>query len=203
MSSQPKRFMTEQEYLQFERNSPIKHEYWGGEVFAMSGARRAHNVIASNTNRALGNELEEKPCEVYPSDMRVRTPNGLYTYPDLTVVCGEPEFVDDEFDTLLNPVLIVEILSRSTETYDRTEKLKQYRAIPSVTQYLMISSLRPLVELHTRQPDGGWAHQAAYSMEDSLELSSCGCSLKLADIYRKVKFAQPGPFVRAVYPDQD
>lgn len=127
MSVIPKTKLTPEEYLEFERRSEIKHEFFDGEIFAMSGARRNHNVIAWNIGGELRQKLKNKNCEAYPADMRVFVPEtGLYTYPDLVVVCGEPVFQDDVFDTLLNPILLIEVLSDSTEGYDRGKKFQHY-----------------------------------------------------------------------------
>jgi Uma2 family endonuclease len=126
--------------------------------------------------------------------MRVRvTPAGLYTYPDVTVVCGEPQFVDENRDTLLNPTVIVEVLSESTENYDRIRKFALYRSLESLQEYVMISSLRVSVERYTRQPDGSWNFIARTNMEDSIHLESIDCHLLLADLYEKVEFPPPQP----------
>jgi Uma2 family endonuclease len=126
--------------------------------------------------------------------MRVRvTPAGLYTYPDVVVVCGEPQFLDDTFDTLLNPTVIVEVLSESTEAYDRGRKFELYRSLESLAEYLLISSERVGVERFTRQPDGSWNFTAKASLEDSIDLQSVGCHLLLADLYEKVDFTPPQP----------
>lgn len=137
-----RREYTASDYLSFERACPdIRHEFIQGQIEAMAGASRAHNLITSNIARHLGNQLEGRPCETYASDMRVRTAS-TYTYPDVVVVCGEPEFEDGERDTLLNPTVIVEVLSRSTEAWDRGEKSFQYRALPSIQDYLLVSQER-------------------------------------------------------------
>src|ERR1700750_1609066 len=123
MSTQPNRYLTPEEYLSIERKAEGRSEYLKGEMFAMVGASRAHNLIVTNLTRELSQQLKGKPCEVYPNDMRVRIPAmGLYTYPDVVVACGTPLFEDDHVDTLLNPTLIVEVLSESTESYDRGKK---------------------------------------------------------------------------------
>jgi Uma2 family endonuclease len=124
MSTAAKPYYTEIEYLARERRAQYKSEYYRGEIFAMAGATREHNLIVGNLVRALGNQLANGPCEVYPIDMRVRLPSGLYTYPDVTVARGEPKFLDDEFDTLINPTVLVEVLSASTEAYDRGTKAR-------------------------------------------------------------------------------
>ena len=152
MSSATKRQFTPQEYLSLERKSPTRNEYFRGEIFAMAGTSREHSLIAVNLTRRIGNQLEDRPCEVYASDMRVLVDaTGLYTYPDVVVVCGEPEFLDREVDTLLNPTVIFEVLSESTEAYDRGVKFGHYRRIPSLREYVLVSQDRMLVERYTRQ----------------------------------------------------
>src|SRR6266404_1708800 len=154
MSSVPKTFLTPEQYLEIERKAEFKSEYFQGEMFAMAGAREAHNLIALNLAAALHPQLRARPCRAYISDMRVRvSATGLYTYPDILVVCGEPQFLDERRDTLLNPNLIVEVLSPSTEAYDRGRKFEHYRSVESLSEYLLVSSERIIAELFTRQPD--------------------------------------------------
>jgi len=196
MASLPKTFLTPEQYLEIERKAEFKSEYYNGEMFAMAGARRAHNLINGNLIRELGNQLRSRPCEVLPSDQRVLvSPTGLFTYPDLVVVCGEPRFLDGELDTLLNPTVIVEVLSPTTEAYDRGRKFQHYRTIESLRAYLMVSSDRIGAELYTRQPDNHWTLTAEASrLEDSFEIDAIGCRLKLADVYEKVELpAAPTP----------
>lgn len=133
--------MTPQEYLEFERKSEEKHEYFDGEIFAVAGAKRNHNKIVGNLNGLIWQHLKEKSCEFYPSDMRVFIPStNLYTYPDLAVVCDEPKFQDDVFDTLLNPILIIKILSELAENYDRSKMFQHYRSIESLHEYVLVST---------------------------------------------------------------
>lgn len=193
MSTQPKTFLTPEQYLEIERKAEIRSEYYNGEMFAMAGAARAHVLIVHNVDRVLGNQILERPCEIYSHDMRVRVPaTGLYTYPDIAGTCDKPQFADNELDTLLNPRLIVEVLSPSTEAYDRGRKFEHYRSIDSLQEYLLIASERIHVELFTRQTDGRWLLSSeAGRMEDVVELASIDCRLKLADVYRKVEFSEP------------
>ena len=194
MSTLSKPYLTPEQYLAIERQAEFKSEYYQGEMFAMSGARRAHNLIAVNAVRELSQQLRGRSCEAYSNDMRVRgTSEDLYTYPDLIIVCGEPKFLDNTFDTLLNPTVIVEILSESTEAYDRGQKFKLYRSLDSLAEYLLISSQQVSAELFTRQSDGLWLLNAKSSLEDSLELHSVDCRLRLADLYEKVAFPAPQP----------
>src|SRR5436853_6598822 len=157
MASHPKHFYTPQEYLALERKAVCKSEYYTGEIFAMSGASREHNLIVANVTTALNTQLENRECEVYASDMRVRTPDtATYTYPDVIVVCGQPQFEDAEVDTLLNPTLIIEVLSQSTERYDRISKTSYYRTIDSLQEHLLVAQHEVRVEQYLRQPDGQW-----------------------------------------------
>jgi Uma2 family endonuclease len=182
--------LTPEQYLEIERKAEFKSEYYQGEMFAMSGARYAHIQIVSNAMRELGQQLRRGPCQPLSSDMRVRvTPVGLYCYPDIVVVCGEPRFADNTFDTLLNPTVIVEVLSESAEAYDRGLKFELYRSLESLSEYLLISSQRVSASLHTRQPGGQWLLKPVTRLEDSLDLESVGCHLLLADLYEKVDFS--------------
>jgi Uma2 family endonuclease len=187
MSSQPKTFLTPAEYLAIERQAEYKNEYFDGEIFAMTGASREHNLIAANLIGELRQKLRGKPCEVYPSDMRVRVPGSrLYTYPDVVVVCGEPEFEDDYLDTLLNPTLIIEVLSESTESYDRGKKSGYYRTIASLAEYLLVTQDEYRIEQYTRQTDGRWMLADIRSLESSVSLASVPCTLALSEIYDRV-----------------
>ncbi|NUQ63920.1 MAG: Uma2 family endonuclease [Pirellulales bacterium] len=188
MTTVPKRYLTPEEYLSKERKAEYKSEYYRGEMFAMSGASREHNLIAGNVSREAGNQLRDRPCEVYQSDMRVKvSPTGLYTYPDVVIVCGEPQFEDAEVDTLINPSVIFEVLSESTEDYDRGKKFEHYRKISSLREYVLIAQDRCHVERFTRQPDNRWILWESEDPEAVLELPSICCELKLSDGYAKVK----------------
>lgn len=189
MASQPKTFYTPEEYLTLERSCETKHEYYNGEIFAMGGASKQHVLIVTNLIGELHSELKEGPCTVYSTDLRVQVaPSGLYTYPDVIVLCDEPRFSDEQEDTLLNPALIIEVLSESTKDYDRGGKFEQYRTIESFVEYLLIAQDRPHVEHHTRQPDGTWILHETNSLEDTLQLKSVPCSLRIADIYARIDF---------------
>ena len=153
-------------------------------MFAMAGAGWTHNQITANLIAAIHQQLRSGPCQSVPSDMRVQVnATGLYTYPDVVVVCGEPRFLDQKRDTLLNPSVIVEVLSPSTEAYDRGRKFEHYRSIESVSEYLLVSSERVSAELYTRQADGRWLLTAAGRLEDTLDLESAGVRLAMADLY--------------------
>ena len=186
MSAEPHRRVSLEDYLAAERQAETKNEYLNGEVFAMSGASREHNLIVWNLSAALHAQLRGRGCEAYVGDMRVHIPaTGLYTYPDVAVVCGEPRFEDGELDTLLNPTLLVEVLSPSTEGYDRGKKAAHYRTLDSLREYLLVSQeLR--VELFTRQEDGHWLLSEASRLEETVTLGSIGCTLRLADVYERI-----------------
>ena len=183
---------TPQEYLALERKSETRNEYYNGEIFAMAGASREHNLTVANLLRDIGNQLEDRPCESYPSDMRVYIEaTGLYTYPDVSVVCGEPRFQDREVDTLLNPTVIVEVLSPSTEAYDRGNKFRHYRRIGSLREFVLISQDRMMVERYTRQGND-WVLSDMTDPDQVLKLESIGCQIPLDRIYAKIKFPEPG-----------
>lgn len=189
MASQPKTFYTPEEYLALERSCETKHEYYNGEIFAMGGASKQHVLIVTNLVGELHSKLKEGRCTVYSADLRVQVaPTGLYTYPDVIVLCDAPRFSDEQKDTLLNPALIIEVLSESTKDYDRGGKFEQYRTIESFVEYLLIAQDRPHVEHHTRQPDGSWILFETNSLEDTIQLKSVPCSLRIADIYAKIDF---------------
>ncbi len=182
---QPK--MTEAEYLAIERAALTKSDFYAGEMYAMAGAKRHHNLVVTNIVRVLGNQLVNRPCELYSNDMRVRVnPSGLFTYPDVVVVCGKIEFLDDKDDTLLNPTLIVEVLSDSTYTYDRGFKSRCYRKVPTLREYLLVEQDFVQVERYFRGPRGKWTLDDAGSLNQTLALEAIGCELSLAAIYDKI-----------------
>ena len=188
MSAAPKPFITPEQYLARERQAETKSEYFAGEVFAMAGGSSEHSLIAVNFTVALGPQLREKPCTMYNSDMRVRVAEDLYAYPDVTVVCGEAQFDDEERDVLLNPTLVVEVLSSSTETWDRGGKFERYRQRKSLQEYVLIAPDRPHVERFTRQRDGQWLFSEVNGREAVLDLPAIGCELALSEVYLKVEF---------------
>jgi Uma2 family endonuclease len=193
MSSVPTAPLTPEEYLAFERRADHKSEYVNGQLFAMAGASRAHNRITTNVTGQLYGQLRGRECEAFGSDMRVKvTATGLYTYPDVTVVCGEPLFEDDEVDTLLNPTVIVEVLSPSTEAYDRGDKFAHFRRLEALREYVLIAQDRHRVEQYTRQPDDRWLLTEVSDPGAALTLQSIGCRLTLSDIYDRVTFEDAG-----------
>ncbi|MDQ3685671.1 MAG: Uma2 family endonuclease [Acidobacteriota bacterium] len=192
MSTQPKTFITPEEYLAAERKAETKSDYYDGEVFLMSGASREHNLIVTNLVRELSMQLRGKPYEVYPNDMRVHIPaTGLFTYPDVIVVCGKPLLKEDGYlDTLLNPMLIVEVLSPSTASYDRGQKFEHYRSLDSFQEYLLVEQHESKLARYTRQPDESWVLKDFRGASTRVELTSVGCVLTLADVYDKVTFPE-------------
>ena len=174
------------EYLALERHAEFRNEYLNGEIFAMTGGSRAHNLITVNLAASIGQQLKGRPCESYINDMRVKVDaSGLYTYPDLVVVCGDVDIEDEHNDTVLNPTLIIEVLSDSTEAYDRGEKFRHYRSLPSLKEYLLIAQKNIAVELYTRCSDG-WLLQEYNQPDDTVTLGSIDCTLLVSDIYDKV-----------------
>jgi Uma2 family endonuclease len=187
MSSQLKTYLTPQEYLAIEREAEIKSEYFNGEMYAMSGASRKHNLIVTNVVAELHRQMKGRPCEVYPNDMRVKvSATGLYPYPDAIVVCGEPRFEDSHVDTLLNPTLIVEVLSASTAAYDRGQKFGHYRWIESLTEYVLVAQDECKVEHFAKQSDRQWLQTVVQSLDDEVEFASIQSVLRLREIYDKV-----------------
>lgn len=187
MSSQPNPTLSPTMYLALERANEYKSEYINGIMVSMSGASREHNLIVSNVIMTLGPQLKGRSCELYPSDMRVRVPVAkLYTYPDVVVVCGEPQFEDAELDTLVNPTVLVEVLSDSTESYDRGKKFGFYRTLPSFTEYLLIAQDEYHVEHYSRQPDGKWLLTVLDSLDAEVILPSIACHLPMAELYDRV-----------------
>lgn len=182
-------YLTPKEYLAFERKAATKHEYLNGQIVAMSGASFAHNFLTMNVANQLYNQLTGGECQVAASDMRVKVAQiDSYFYPDVVVVCGEPRAEDDTFDTLLNPTVIVEVLSSSTEAYDRGEKFEHYQQIASLKDYVLISQNEVRVEHYCRQ-ESEWLQTEFRGLEDVLLLLSIGCELRLQDIYRRVEIA--------------
>jgi Uma2 family endonuclease len=190
LSTQPKTFVTPEQYLEIERKAERKSEYYNGEMFAMAGAKEGHNLLVANLVAGLSEQFRSRPCLVFLCDMRVRvSATGLNAYPDVIAVCRKPRFLDAQQDTLLNPDLVIEVLSPSTEAYDRGRKFEQYKAIESLREYLLVASDRVHADLYTRQVDGRWLLTSADRMEDSLVLESVGAQLTIADLYEKVELS--------------
>ena len=188
MSSPKPTLLTPGEYLEIERKAEIRSEYIAGRIYAMAGASRRHNLIAGNILAALKAQLRGKPCETYMADMRVRvSPTGLYTYPDVIAVCGPPQFEDAFVDTLLNPTLLVEVLSETTEAYDRGDKFAQYRNLDSLREYVLVSQNKLRVEDYLRDGER-WVLSEVRVRGESIGLTSIGCQIALAAIYEGVDF---------------
>ncbi len=203
---QPYRFTVE-EYLAFERASDERHEYLDGVIYAMAGSASPqamagesedHGTICVNLVTSLATRLRGSPCRVFTKDLKVccgpyrsHTREGLYAYPDLVVVCGPSQYHDQARDVLLNPTVIVEVLSPSTETFDRGEKFRRYRAwLPTLTDYLLVAQDRPLIDHYHRQEDGAWALHAMEGLQAEVHLETIGCRVPLADVYERIVFPQ-------------
>ncbi len=193
MTALPKQTYTPEEYLALERKASARSEYINGQIYAMAGASREHNLIALNFASDIRIQLRKKPCETYVADMRVRVEaTNLYTYPDIVVVCGKPNFADDVFDTLLNPTVIIEILSYSTASYDRESKFHHYRRLPSLQEYILVHQEKAAIE-HYALEDSRWTLVDIIGLEKKLQLTSIDCEINLQDIYERVDFPQDEP----------
>ncbi|HET6995363.1 MAG TPA: Uma2 family endonuclease [Chitinophagaceae bacterium] len=178
-------YISPDEYLEMERASTEKHEYYNGYVMAMSGARLKHIQIAANLYTKIGSHLEGKNCQILTADMRVATPDrNAYIYPDATIVCGEPLLEDDKFDTLLNPAVVFEIWSPSTQKNDMGYKLLYYQHIPSLKEYIMIDSAKRFAQAVRKQPDGAWRFEDITGAHDALFINTVSMNLSFDDIYR-------------------
>jgi len=187
MENLARAFLTEEEYIEQERNAPLKSEYYRGEVFAMAGAKRKHNAIVTALVAGLYPILKDNPCEVYPSDMRVgNKQDRFYTYPDVSIVCGKPEFIDEREDVLLNPSVAIEVHSESTEKYDRGGKFALYRNIPSIQEYILVSTEERKIESFARKGED-WTYKESHGKTFSLQ--SMDVLLNLNSIYEKVEFS--------------
>ena len=190
MSSQPRARLTPAEYLALDRQAEHKSEYYGGEVFAMAGGSERHNLIVGNVFAGLHAQFRKRPCKVYASDMRVKVGQaGMYAYPDVAAVCDEAQFDDAQRDTLLNPSVIVEVLSESTEGYDRGKKFEHYRKLESLIEYVLIAQDAHHVEHYVRQPDSRWLLSEHANLQDTLSLPSINAHLSLAEVYDQVEGA--------------
>lgn len=187
MSQTATKYTLPSEYLSFEREAQERHEYYKGEVFAMSGASFRHNVIEDNLRTLLGSFLKGKKCRSFGSNLRIHIPkNTLYTYPDVLIVCDEPKFTDDEFDTLLNPSVIIEILSPSTANYDRGTKFDLYREIDSLKEYILIDSTSTQIIHYQKNDDATWTLSERKQLEESLYITTIDLSILLSAIYSGV-----------------
>ncbi|MBK6607688.1 MAG: Uma2 family endonuclease [Leptospiraceae bacterium] len=186
MDTIDRKTFTESEYLELERKADFKSEYYNGEIFAMAGATLIHNKIVSNLIFLLNQFLKDKPCDVYPSDLRLQVEkSGLYTYPDITIVCGKTELLDNKFDTLKNPTVLIEVLSDSTEKYDRGQKFSFYREIPSLKEYILVSSKTMKIEKFKRLEDGNYLYIES-NEHQPFPIDSIDMNLNLEDVYNKI-----------------
>lgn len=189
MAQLAKQIITPVEYLEQERSAVIRSEYFNGCVYAMSGASLKHNRVVAALAVTLGTQLRHQLCEPFFGDMRVKvSTSGLYTYPDIVVVCGEPQLEDEHFDTLLNPTVIMEVLSPSTEVYDRGDKFAHYRSLASLTDYLLIAQDKPCIEHYQRQANEYWSYFVATGLAANVEIATIGCTLSLAEVYERLRF---------------
>ncbi|MDQ3022404.1 MAG: Uma2 family endonuclease [Bacteroidota bacterium] len=189
MSIQKVRKLTEKEYLEIERKAEFKSEYYDGEMFGLAGASLPHNKITSNIHVSLANQLKGKTCQVFQSDLKIREQvSNQFTYPDIVVICGEPEFFDNEKDVIMNPSIIMEILSKSTESYDRGFKFELYRRINSLKDFFLVSQEKISVEYYTRNTDESWNLKEYNDRSQKIEIKSIDCTLDLNEVYYNVKF---------------
>jgi Uma2 family endonuclease len=181
--------LSEAEYFEIERRAEVKSEFFDGEMFAMAGRTRFHSLIAANLTREVGLQLKGRPCLAFTSDLRVKVEaTGLFTYPDLSVVCGPQQWIED--DTLLNPTVLIEVLSESTEAYDRGIKFAHYRQIPSLREYVLVSQYEPRIEAFSREPNGQWLLSEASGLGSTIELPSIQTVLSLAEVFAGVAFSR-------------
>jgi Uma2 family endonuclease len=197
MSAHPDQKITPEEYLKLERAAEFKSEYYGGYMYAMAGTSFEHSTIAGNLVYELMMPMRKRGCAVGPSDLRIRvSPEGLYTYPDVYVICGQPEFTDAKVDTLINPTVIIEVLSPSTEAYDRGLKWLQYRTIESLQEYVLVSQGEARVEVFRRQPEGKWILSDFAGPDAVCKLETVDCGIPLSAIYHGVTFKESPPRIQ-------
>ena len=197
--SAPLRRLTEAEYLELELAAEFKSEFFNGEIFAMAGGTPRHSLIATNLAREFGNRLGNGPCVPYNADLRLKvTATGLCTYPDLTTICGPLEFAAGTEDTVVNPTVIVEVLSSATEAYDRGNKFEHYRQMATLREYLLVSQSEPRIEQFIRQPDGRWLLNEGAGLKSGMELPALRITISLAEVFARVDFA-PAP-IRDISP---
>lgn len=185
------------DYLALEETSEVKHEYFDGEIFAMAGEKVVHGLIAANCIGELRSATKARGCRAYTSDVMVLTPTGLGTYPDLSIGCGEPRYEDDKERVLLNPQLIVEVLSESTEACDRGKKFDHYQSIESLREYVLVAQDRPHVDHFARQADDRWILTAYEGLEAAIEFPTLGRSIPMAEVYANVEFPSDEPPIPA------
>ncbi len=182
--------LTPEDYLNFERESDERHEFIDGEIYAIAGESLSHSRVCMNLAREIGNALKDRRCEPLSPNMKVRTSTAsLFSYPDLTIICGEPQFHDRKKDVLVNPQVIFEVLSPSTSEYDRTTKFQKYRiGNETLTDYVLVSQDKPFVEHFVKQTDGNWIYRSYGLIDDTLNIETIECVLSLREIYDRVEF---------------
>lgn len=187
MAANPNFNITPEEYLQIEREAEFKSEYVDGTMYAMAGGSPPHSLISGNAHNQISNQLRDTPCLVFNSDLKVRVPDSRkFFYPDVSVVCASPEYDERESGVLINPLVIIEVLSPSTAAYDRGKKFQWYQQIESLREYILIAHDEPVIEQFVRQPSGSWLYTKVEGIEQSVALATVNCNLKLKDIYAKV-----------------
>lgn len=191
MSAQPVPYLTPEMYLEIERAADRKSEYFEGQMFAMAGGTYSHFRLIGNLMGELYQALRGTGCQVGPTELRVRTPGGLYTYPDIVAICGPPHFADDQKDTLLNPVLLVEVLSKSTEGKDRGLKFREYRKLESLREYALVSQFFPLIEVFYKSDEGDWRLRESFGLDEFCEFTSINARVAIADVYNDVALEPP------------
>ena len=210
MSIQPLQALcTEEDYLVLERASEERHEYVDGRIYAMAGESPEHGTICTNLTMLIASQLRGTPCQAWAKDTKVRSgptprprqpPRGIFSYPDVVVVCGEPRFHDQYRDVLVNPVVLIEVVSPTTEAFDRGDKFFRYRTwLPSLTDYILVAQAMPLLDHFHRQPQGHWELASASGLASSLSIDSIACTLLLADVYERIVFP---PEVLEAYPEE-
>ena len=193
MNAEPILKYTAEEYLELEETSLEKNEFYKGEIFAMAGASIPHNQIVANSLIEIGNYLKDKKCRIFPSDLKIHAfTNSLFTYPDLSIVCGKIETLLNKKDIVTNPTVLIEVLSETTQDYDRGAKFKLYRDIESLKEYILISSLETLVEKYDKQTDGSWVLHEYKSETDAFKITSIDLLVTVKDLYRDVDFENAG-----------
>jgi len=203
MSAQARFFCTPDEYLERERAASRKSEYYAGEIFAMAGASPPHNLLVAGMIAALGTRLRGTPCATFASDLRIECgPSGLFCYPDVSVICGSLQYRDAHQDVVTNPTLIVEVLSHSTEGYDRGAKFAQYRRLASLREYVLVSQDEARMEVFTRGEDGRWTLTEAVGPDAICPLSSLDIALPLSEMYESVAFPRVGRVTEEAAPGQ-
>jgi len=190
MSAVPKPIYNADQYLALEESAEYRSQFYFGEIFAMAGASRRHNIAAGNVYAIIHAQLRGRRCEIYQNDMRVKVNADFYTYPDIVIVCGEPQIEKKNGENLLNPTVLIEVLSPSTEKFDRGDKFRYYRLMPSLREYVLVSQNRVNVEHYFRQEDNSWLFTAMNDEDEVLELPSVSCSVNVRDIYDKVDLTE-------------